>query len=113
MSGNESTAAVACTLTERGEQTRPEWVRSVLTARYEGVEEREDGYTFLFAGTDESLLAVATFVSNERRCCSFADYGIDVSPPYGRTRLTVTGPEGTKAVFSEGLIDRLEAGTLE
>ena len=111
MSQNDSTPPVACTLTEEQEEARSERVRSTLASNYRGVEERDDGYTLLFDGVDESLSAVAAFVSNELQCCSFAEYGIDVSPPYEETRLTVGGPEGTKAMFGEGLVDRLEEET--
>lgn len=108
MSENEPTPTVACTLTEEQEERRSEQVLSVLASTYEGTEERSDGYIFLFDGTDESLSAVATFVANEQQCCSFADYTITVSPPYEKTRLTVTGPDGTKATFSR-LAERLES----
>lgn len=111
MSENGSNPPIACTLTAEQEAERSERVRSVLAASYKETTERDDGYTVLFEGSDESLSAVATFVSNERRCCSFAEYSIHVSPPYEETRLTITGPDGTKEVF-EGLIDQLEAEQL-
>lgn len=109
MSENDSNPPVACTLTETGEEERSGHVRSVLAASYTEAKERNDGYTLLFDDTDESLAAIATFVADERQCCSFAEYNIDVSPPYEETRLTITGPDGTKTMFREGLIDRLEA----
>lgn len=107
MNENEPTPTVACTLTEEQERERSEQEFPVLISTYEGTEERDDGYTLLFDGTDEALSAVATFVGNERRCCSFAEYTIDISPPYEKTRLTITGPDGTKATFS-GLLDQLK-----
>jgi hypothetical protein len=61
-----------------------------------------------FEGTDEVLMAVAEFTSNELECCSFAEYSIEVSPPYEETRFTVTGPEGAKELLGEGLIEELE-----
>ncbi|WP_049928835.1 hypothetical protein [Halopiger goleimassiliensis] len=108
MSEHDSTPPVACTLTDERRTDRDERVRTVLAERYEDGLERDDGYTLIFDGSDEALSAVAAFVSNERRCCSFAEYAIDVSPPYDETRLTITGPEGTKAVF-DGLFDHLDA----
>lgn len=108
MSENESTPPVACTLTNEARDERPEHVRATLVEHYEDAEERSDGYTLVFAGTDDSLSAVATFVADELQCCSFADYEISVSTPYDETRLTITGPEGTKAMFRDGLIELLE-----
>lgn len=109
MSQNDSERPVACTLSEEERGDRSEAVRSLLISHYGGYEERENGLDLRFEGTDESPRAVAQFVSNELQCCSFADYEIAVSPPYEETVLTVTGPEGTREVFREGLVDRLEA----
>jgi hypothetical protein len=108
MSEKERTPTIACTLSEKQERKRSGQVLSVLVSTYDGTKEREDGYTLLFNGTDEALSAVAAFVANELRCCSFAKYTIDVSPPYEETRLTVTGPDGTKEVFG-GLVEKLES----
>ena len=98
---------VACTLTAEQEAERPERVRTILRDTYTGADELESGYTIRFEGTNESLVAVATFVSNELHCCAFADYQVAVSPPYDETTLTITGPEGTKGVFAQ-FVDRLE-----
>lgn len=111
MSENDSTPAVACTLTEEQARERPDWVRTTLVERYKHAEERSDGYTLVFDGAGEALRAVSAFVANERQCCSFADYSVSVSPPYDETRFTVTGPEGTKDLFGEGLVEALEAAT--
>lgn len=99
---------VACTLTEEELADRPEAVQQILVSHYLGAEERDDGYTFRFQGAGGSVLAVASFVANELQCCSFANYTIDVSPPYEETQLTITGPEGTKVLFAD-LVNRLQA----
>ena len=108
MDEDNATPDVACTLTEEDKDERPAHVRSTLIETYDRATERNDGYTYYFEGTDESLVAAATFVSNELRCCSFADYTLEVSSPYEETQLTVTGPEGVKTVFGDDLIDRLK-----
>ncbi|WP_310908231.1 hypothetical protein [Natrinema sp. 1APR25-10V2] len=95
-------------MTEEDEKERSEAVRSLLISHYTGFEEREKGLDIRFAGTDESLQAVARFTANELQCCSFAEYDITVSPPYEETVLTVTGPDGTREMFREGLVERLE-----
>lgn len=109
MSQDDSAPEVACTLTEAEVPERFEAVRSLLVSRYAGYDERENGVAVRFDGTDESPRAVAQFVADELQCCSFAEYEITVSPPYEETVLTVTGPEGTREMFREGLVDRLEA----
>jgi hypothetical protein len=60
-------------------------------------------------GTDEALIAAAQFISAELQCCPFAEYELTVAPPYEETVLTITGPAGTRQLFRDGLIDRLEA----
>lgn len=100
---------MACTLTEKQNEERSAQVQSTLISHYKGAEEHDDGYVLRFDGVDEALLAIASFTVNELECCSFADYTITVSPPYEETYLVITGPEGTKSMFGEGLVERLEA----
>jgi hypothetical protein len=95
-------------LTEAESEERPDEVLESLTATYDRAEELPDGYTLCFEDTDEALTAVAEFTSNELECCSFADYTIEVSPPYEETRFTLTGPDGAKELLGEGLIEELE-----
>lgn len=109
MSQNDSTRPVACTLTEEQAEERSEEVQSLLISQYTGYAEPEDGLEIRFEGTEESPQAVAQFVSDELQCCSFAEYRIAVSPPYEETVLTVSGPDGTREMFREGLVERLEA----
>lgn len=107
MSQNDSAPEVACTLTEEQEAERSAEVRALLISHYLGHDD-EDGLAIRFEGTDESPQAVAQFISDELQCCSFAEYEITVSPPYEETVLTVTGPEGTRQMFREGLVEQLE-----
>lgn len=104
-----TTPPVACTITPEPKDERSENIQTLLT-NYVGTTEREDGYTFVFDGVDETYPAIAEFVTNERVCCAFAEYVIGISPPYEETRLTITGPDGTKAVFEE-MVDLLEEET--
>jgi len=108
MGQNDSVREVTCTLTEEQEAERTVEVRSLLVSHYSGYDDRADGLDIRFEGTDESLRAVAQFIADELQCCSFAEYDITVSPPYEQTVLTVTGPEGTRQLFREGLVERLE-----
>lgn len=108
MSQNDSTREVACTLTEDEDAERSEKVQSLLINHFAGYEKRENGVDIRFDGADESLRAVAQFTSNELQCCSFAEYNINVSPPFEETVLTITGPDGTRQMFVEGLAERLE-----
>lgn len=108
MSQQDSTPEVACTLTEEQKAERSEEVRSLLVSHYAGYEEVDGSVEIRFDGTEESPPAVARFVADESNCCSFAEYEIVLSPPYEETVLRISGPEGTREMFREGLAERLE-----
>lgn len=55
--------------------------------------EAEAGYAFRLPVS--ALEPVARFVRNERRCCPFLDFVIDVGAGADRLELRMTGPEGT------------------
>ena len=62
----------------------------------DAVEERRDevhGYAFRFAG--DELATIARFVANERKCCPFVSFAIEVSGD-GPVWLRMTGPPGTR-----------------
>lgn len=100
---------VACTIDEERAAERADWMGDDLVPAYERFEELDDGVTVHFDGATETLQHVARFVAEEKACCAFADYRIEVSPPYEETRLTVTGPDGTKETFVEEFVGRMDA----
>lgn len=104
---SDESPAVACTVTDQQLQERPTHLWETIVEAYSGSEEQPSGYTHTFDGTDDSLVALATFVSNEHECCSFARYAIEIAPPYDETRLTITGPDGTKELFDEEFVEAL------
>ncbi|WP_225935332.1 Zn-dependent oxidoreductase [Halobaculum magnesiiphilum] len=108
--GEEAAAdlAVACTLTEDERRERAERARSTLADAYRGTRDAEDGIVLVFDGIDGTIADVAGFVSAERRCCSFAAYSIEISPPYEETWLRISGPDGTAELFEDGLVESFE-----
>lgn len=67
------------------------------------VERKElpDGYEFRF---DVSALAdVSRFVENERKCCPFMAFRVEVAPASGPLWLRMTGPDGTRALLDAEL----------
>ncbi|MHB9288672.1 Zn-dependent oxidoreductase [Halobacteriales archaeon Cl-PHB] len=111
MAETDDTREVACELTPEiaAEQTRN--VTDGFADAFSHAEKREDGHTVVFEGTEETLETVAAFVANEHQCCAFADYEIAVAPPYEETRLTITGPEGTKELFGQSFVDLLRTAS--
>jgi hypothetical protein len=56
-------------------------------------EELANGYSFRFPA--DNFADVAAFVMNERKCCPFLRFEIDLSPAAGSLLVRLTGPEGT------------------
>ena len=105
---DDSRPPVACTISEERAGERADWMEDDLLPAYAGYDELDDGVTVRFDGADATLRHVARFVAEEKDCCAFADYRVEVSPPFEETRLTITGPEGTKEMFAEEFVGRLE-----
>lgn len=97
---------VSCTLTDAEVDRRSEWVSSELVPHLERVDEREDGFTFVFPFSDDALAAVMKFVQLESRCCSFGSFDVSVSPA-DPVLLDFYGPEGSKELIAEGFVSRL------
>jgi hypothetical protein len=75
---------------------------ALLTRATERIEEA-DGLTLRYEADD--LLPVARFVENERRCCPFLRFSIDLEPAGGALRLRMQGPPGTREILEAGLRD--------
>jgi hypothetical protein len=60
-----------------------------------------EGYAFRFDAGE--LGAVSRFVANERRCCPFITFELEIAPAGGPLWLRMTGPEGTRAVLDAEL----------
>lgn len=56
--------------------------------------ELPDGLAFRFAA--DAYATVTAFIAQERHCCPFFHFQLDVSPDYGPLWLRITGPDGLK-----------------
>jgi hypothetical protein len=69
------------------------------------VQEVRNGYQFVFTNETELISKIAEFVSNERLCCPFLKFSLDVSSDSEPISLSLSGPEGTqeflRAEFAE------------
>ena len=66
------------------------------------VRELPDGYAFRFAAAQYD--EVAHFVANERLCCPFFAFALEVAPAQGPIWLRVTGGEGVKEFLRAELV---------
>jgi len=60
--------------------------------------ELPDGYALRFAA--EQYGEITAFISNERLCCPFFHFALDVMPDRGPIWLRLTGREGVKALLA-------------
>ncbi len=58
------------------------------------VRELPDGYGFRFSA--DEFPTIAEFIANERLCCPFFNFGLEVTPERGPVWLRLTGREGVK-----------------
>ena len=63
--------------------------------------ELADGYEFRFEDETELLKKLVDFVSLEKLCCPFLNFGIEVEAENGSVWLRLTGREGVKEFIRE------------
>lgn len=65
--------------------------RSVRSSR-----ELSDGYAFELPNESDTLLTAAQFIVNERLCCPFFDFALEIEREGGAVWLSLKGREGVK-----------------
>jgi hypothetical protein len=72
-------------------QTTTELVQAILS-----VQEVKNGYQFTFPNETEFITKIAEFISNERLCCSFLEFSLNIISTSEPVSLSLTGPNGTQ-----------------
>jgi hypothetical protein len=60
-----------------------------------------DGYAFRFAA--DQFVELVRFIDNERKCCPFMTFHLQIGPQDGPIWLRMTGPAGTREVLQAEL----------
>jgi len=97
---------LACDLTAIDAEHRAEHIGSAEHLLFDLACERQElphGYAFRFTADQFGL--IATFVDNERRCCPFFAFALDVAPDGGPIWLRITGRDGVKEFFTTTIAD--------
>jgi hypothetical protein len=107
VNNNDAGIPIACDLTAIPADAREQHIDEglqILQAAEE-VQELPNGYAYRFANKEGEFMALANFVENERRCCPFYAFVIEVEPGGGALWLRMTGGEGVKefeqAIFAD------------
>jgi hypothetical protein len=72
-------------------QTTTELIRDV-----QGVRDIENGYEYRFPNETHFISKIAEFVANERLCCPFLAFNLNVRSNDELISLSLTGPIGTQ-----------------
>ena len=72
-------------------QTTTELIQSVEVAQ-----EVANGYEFTFPNESELITKIAEFISNERLCCPFLNFSLNIVSNSEPISLALTGPIGTR-----------------
>jgi len=106
---NES-QSLACDLTAIPESVREEHITSApqLFQTAQEVRELPNGYVIRFVNEPGKFMAVAKYIENERLCCPFFDFGLDIESNSGSLWLRLTGGEGVKELLKATLLENKE-----
>jgi hypothetical protein len=72
-------------------QTTMELIQAV-----QSVQGIENGYIFMFLNETKLISKIAEFISNERLCCPFLEFRLQVISNNEPVSLSLTGPTGTQ-----------------
>jgi hypothetical protein len=81
--------------------THMESARQLLNDNAQEVQELPDGFAFRYAATQYAQ--VIQFIANERLCCPFFTFTLEVAPANGPLWLRITGGAGVKEFLQSEL----------
>ncbi len=95
---SESQVVIACNPSAIPASQREEWATTgkQVYAAVQQVQELPDGYRFRLPTDSAMLLQIATYIANERLCCPFFHFTLELEPNGGPFCLSLTGGEGVK-----------------
>lgn len=100
--------AITCSLSETEAKQREQWARENLLPHLDAIEEREDGYSFVFDRNEEAYAAVTEAAWKESQCCAWATFEVELPPGDGPIRWHERSDrEAGSEFFGEALKDTL------
>lgn len=106
---------LACDLTAIPVDVREEHVVSAprLFSTAQEVRELADGFAIRFENDAGKFMSIVKFIENERICCPFFRFGVELEPNGGPVWLRLTGAEGIKELLRSGLLEGEEGNSLK
>jgi hypothetical protein len=107
MNTNKENQTLACDLTAIPPSVREEHIITVprLFQTAQEVQELSNGYAFRFLNESGKFMAIAKYIENERLCCPFFNFELDVKPNGGALWLRLTGGEDVKELLRSSLLE--------
>ena len=105
--------SLACDLTAIPASVREEHVLTApqLFSAAQEVLELPNGFAIRFLNEPGRFMAIAKFIENERLCCPFFNFGLEIDPNSGPLWLRLTGSEGVKEILQTTLFESIEDKT--
>ena len=99
---------LVCDLTAIPSDIREEHIITTpqLFALAQEVQELPNGFAIRFL--PGMFMAISKFIENERSCCPFFNFGLEVEPNSGPVWLRLTGGEGVKEILQITLFESIE-----
>jgi hypothetical protein len=111
----DATPPIACDLTAIPDQAREGHLLTTtqIFQAVQAIYEKPDGYTLRLPNEEGMWLSLARFVENERRCCPFFRFGLEVEPDGGPLWLRLAGAEGVKDLLQTLLAGQVDPARLQ
>jgi hypothetical protein len=89
---------LACNMDVFSREQREDHIRvtSQLVKAMQSLREIQNGYEFVFPNESEIITGIAEFIANERLCCPFLEFGLNVKSNEPSISLSLSGPVGTQ-----------------
>jgi hypothetical protein len=102
--------SLACDLTAIPASVREEHVISApqLFALAQEVQDLPNGFSIRFLNEPGRFMSIAKFIENERLCCPFFNFTLELEPNNGPLWLRLTGAEGVKELLQTTLFENIE-----
>jgi hypothetical protein len=71
-------------------------VTTELVKAMQNIREIQNGYEFVFPNESQYITGIAEFIANERLCCPFLEFGLNVKSNDPSISLSLSGPVGTQ-----------------
>jgi len=101
----------ACDMTAIAPERRGAHIATIekLFGSVRSIRELPDGYAFEISNETDILLSAGEFIVNERLCCAFFDFSLEIEREGGSVWLSLTGRDGVKPFILAEIREHLPA----